>query len=48
MRFVGRRESSRGSPQEGRPHLPRGAFVSSEDPSVTFCISYLLVHDLKT
>lgn len=46
MRFVGRRESPHGSPQEGRPHLLRGTFVSSEGPSVTVC--YLLVDNLKT
>ena len=31
-----------------RPHLPRGAFVSSEGPSVAFCVAHRLLCNLRT
>lgn len=44
----GRRESSQGSPQAGGPHLPRGAFTSSEGPSIAFCVAHQLLCNLRT
>lgn len=41
-------ESSWGSLQTGGPHLPRGAFTSSEGPSVAFCVAHQLLCNLRT
>lgn len=41
-------ESSRGSLQADGPHLPRGAFTSSESPSVAFCVAHQLLCNLRT